>query len=104
MRSLHREVKIYRVDNERIMKAQEKILQSLNILQRKSTRIHSQSKQLMLEKYQHQGPMEKGMIMEMIGSQEVGAGAIILQGIPLEEIMQDQGQGVSQVCLLFGGK
>jgi hypothetical protein len=31
MRSLHREVKIYRVDNERIMKAQEEILQSLNV-------------------------------------------------------------------------
>jgi hypothetical protein len=32
MRSLHREVQSYRVDNERIMKAQEKILQSLNML------------------------------------------------------------------------
>jgi hypothetical protein len=32
MRSLHREVQSYRDDNERIMKAQEEILQSLNML------------------------------------------------------------------------
>jgi hypothetical protein len=35
MRSLHREVQSYREDNERIMKAQEEILQSLNMLHRK---------------------------------------------------------------------
>jgi hypothetical protein len=33
MRSLQKEVQSYRVDNERIMKAQEEILQSLNMLQ-----------------------------------------------------------------------
>ena len=32
MRSLHREVQSYMDDNERIMKAQEEILQSLNML------------------------------------------------------------------------
>jgi hypothetical protein len=32
MRSLHREAQSYRVDNERILKAQEEILQSLNML------------------------------------------------------------------------
>jgi len=32
MRSLHREVKSYRDDNERIMKAHEEILQILNML------------------------------------------------------------------------
>jgi hypothetical protein len=32
MRSLYREVQSYRVDNERIMKAQEEIIQSLNLL------------------------------------------------------------------------
>ena len=35
MRSLHREVQSYRVDNERIMEAQEEILQSLNMLHKK---------------------------------------------------------------------
>jgi hypothetical protein len=35
MRSLHREVQSYREDNERIMKAQEEILQSLNMLHKK---------------------------------------------------------------------
>jgi hypothetical protein len=35
MRSLHREVQSYRVDNERIIKAQEEILQSLNMLHKK---------------------------------------------------------------------
>jgi hypothetical protein len=35
MRSLDREVKIYRDDNEKIMKAQEEILQRLNMLQKK---------------------------------------------------------------------
>jgi hypothetical protein len=35
MRSLQKEVQRYRVDNERIMKAQEEILQSLNMLQKK---------------------------------------------------------------------
>jgi hypothetical protein len=34
MRSLQREVQSYRVDNEKIMKAREEILQSLNMLQR----------------------------------------------------------------------
>ena len=32
MRSMHRDVKSYKVDNERIIKAQEEILQSLNML------------------------------------------------------------------------
>jgi hypothetical protein len=32
MRSLQKEVQSYRVDNERIMKSQEEILQSLNML------------------------------------------------------------------------
>jgi hypothetical protein len=32
MRILYRKVKIYRVDNENITKAQEEILQSLNML------------------------------------------------------------------------
>jgi hypothetical protein len=35
MRSLHREVQIYKVDNERIIKAQEEILHSLNMLHKK---------------------------------------------------------------------
>jgi len=35
MRSLHRELQSYRVDNERIMKAREEILQSLNIFHKK---------------------------------------------------------------------
>ena len=35
MRSLHREVQRYRVDNERIMKVQEDIFQSLNMLHKK---------------------------------------------------------------------
>ena len=35
MRSLHREVQSYRVDNERIMKAQDEILHSLNMLHKK---------------------------------------------------------------------
>ena len=34
MRSLQKEVHCYRADNERIMKAQEEILQSLNMLQK----------------------------------------------------------------------
>jgi hypothetical protein len=34
MRSLQKEVQSYREDNENIMKAQEQILQSLNMLQR----------------------------------------------------------------------
>jgi hypothetical protein len=35
MRSLYREVQSYKVDNERIMKAQEEILQNLNMLHKK---------------------------------------------------------------------
>jgi hypothetical protein len=35
MRSLHREKQSYRTDNENIMKAQEEILQNLNMLQKK---------------------------------------------------------------------
>jgi len=35
MRSLDREVQIYRDDNEKIMRAQEEILQRLNMLQKK---------------------------------------------------------------------
>jgi hypothetical protein len=34
MRSLHREVQSYRADKEKIMKAREEILQSLNMLHR----------------------------------------------------------------------
>ena len=44
------------------------------------------------------------MIMEMIRIQEEWAGTIILQGSPLGELMQDQGQGEAQVCLMFRGK
>jgi hypothetical protein len=40
----------------------------------------------------------------MIGSQEACAGAIILQGNPLEELMQVQGEGISQVYLLLEDK
>ena len=35
MRTLQKEVQSYKADNERIMKAQEEILQSLNMLQNK---------------------------------------------------------------------
>jgi methyl coenzyme M reductase gamma subunit len=38
MRSLHREVQRYRVDNERIMKAEEEILQILNMLHKQFTK------------------------------------------------------------------
>jgi hypothetical protein len=38
MRSLQREVQSYRDDNENIMKAQEEILQSLNMLQRQANK------------------------------------------------------------------
>ena len=38
MRSPHREVQIYREDNEKIMKAQEEILEILNILQRQANK------------------------------------------------------------------
>jgi hypothetical protein len=38
MRIIHREVKIYRDDNEKIMKSQEEILHSLNMLQRKANK------------------------------------------------------------------
>ena len=55
----------------------------------------------MLEKCQHLDPIEKGMIMEMIGSQEAWAGTIILQVNPLEELMQVQGRGASQVSVVM---
>jgi hypothetical protein len=38
MRSLQREVQIYRDDNENIMKVQEEILQSLNMLQKQANK------------------------------------------------------------------
>jgi hypothetical protein len=38
MRSLHREVKSYRDDNERIMKAHEEMLQSLNMLHKQANK------------------------------------------------------------------
>jgi hypothetical protein len=51
MRSLHREVHSYRVDNENIMKAQEEILQSLNMLQKKSNKgLWHKAQKLVLDK------------------------------------------------------
>ena len=55
----------------------------------------------MIDKYQHQDPIAKEMIMGMIGSQEAWVDAIILQGIPPEELIQFQVQEAAQVCLLF---
>ena len=44
----------------------------------------------MLDKYQHLDPIEKGMIMETIDSQESWVSVLILQRIPLEDLMQVQ--------------
>jgi hypothetical protein len=70
MRSLHREVQSYRDDNERIMKAHEEILQSLNMLHKQVNKDSGTKQELVLDKCQHQDPIAKGMIMEMIGNQE----------------------------------
>jgi len=45
MRSLHREVQSYRVDNERIMKAHEEIIQSLNMLHKQVNKYSSTKKE-----------------------------------------------------------
>jgi hypothetical protein len=45
MRTMHREVQSYRDDNERIMKAEEEILQSLNVLHKKVNKNSSTKKE-----------------------------------------------------------
>jgi len=55
-------------------------------------------------KWNHTDPIEKGMIMGMVGSQGVWVGTIIPQSNALGDLVQFQGQGVAQVCLMLGGK
>jgi hypothetical protein len=52
------------------MKAHEDILHSLNMLHKQFNKTLEPSKQLVLDKCQHQDPIAKGMNMEMIGSHE----------------------------------
>jgi hypothetical protein len=70
MRILKKEVKIYRADNERIMKAQEEILQSLNMLQNQVNKESGTKQEASARQLSASRPITKEMIMGMIGSKE----------------------------------
>jgi hypothetical protein len=70
MRSLQKEVQSYRDDNERIMKAQEEILQSLNMLQKQVNKDSGTKQAASARQVSTSRSHRKEMIMGVIGSQE----------------------------------
>jgi hypothetical protein len=81
-------VQSYREDNERIMKAHEEIIQSLNMLHKQDNKDSGTKQTTSATHVTTSDPKEKWMIMGMTGSQEAFSSIIIHQGNPPGEILQ----------------
>jgi hypothetical protein len=104
MRSLHREVQSYRDDNERIMKAQEEILQSLNMLHKQvnkdsGTKQAASARQVSTSRSHNK--------RDDHGNDRQSRSMSRLHHSPRQSTRRthaSSGPGSNQVCLMFGGK